>query len=50
VATRFQGKDGHIALDQLRTVDKSRLAKRLGIISSTAQAEVLSTLAAMFAP
>jgi mRNA interferase MazF len=50
VATRFQGKDGNIALDQLRTVDKSRLVKRLGIISPSAQAAVLSTLAAMFAP
>jgi mRNA interferase MazF len=30
VAVRFKGKDGWIILDQLRTVDKKRLIKRLG--------------------
>jgi mRNA interferase MazF len=30
----FQGKNGWIVLDQLRTVDKSRLIKKLGIIKS----------------
>jgi len=50
VASRFEGKDGQVALDQLRTVDQSRLIKRLGKISPTARAAVLSTLAAMFAP
>src|SRR3972149_4488757 len=32
VNCRFQGKDGQIVLDQLRTVDKARLVKRLGKI------------------
>ena len=49
VACRFQGKNGEIVLDQIRTVDKARLAKRLGQISTSAQKEVLSILAEMFA-
>lgn len=49
VACRFQGKQGQIVLDQLRTVDKVRLVKRLGQISPAAQDAVLSVLAEMFA-
>ena len=49
VAVRFQGKDGQIVLDQIRTVDKIRLVKKLGIIASTAQRQVLDILAEMFA-
>lgn len=50
VACRFQGKDGQIVLDQIRTIDKSRLTKRLGSISATTQLTALNVLAAMFAP
>lgn len=50
VTTTFQGKKGQIVLDQIRTVDKSRLIKHLGVISSTAEEKVLSTLQEMFAP
>lgn len=32
VALTFQGKDGWIVLDQIRTVDKTRLIKKLGKI------------------
>ncbi|MEN6406848.1 MAG: type II toxin-antitoxin system PemK/MazF family toxin [Thermoguttaceae bacterium] len=49
VACRFQGKQGQIVLDQLRTVDKVRLVKRLGRLAPAARHEVLKTLAAMFA-
>jgi mRNA interferase MazF len=38
-----------IVLDQLRTVDKSRLAKRLGATSTKTMALVLSTLQEFFA-
>ena len=34
VRTRFKGKDGWIVLDQIRTVDKRRLNKRLGRITA----------------
>lgn len=46
----FQGKSGHIVLDQLRTVDRSRLEKKLGVIDSSTLAESLEVLQEMFAP
>ena len=49
VPCRFEGKDAHIVLDQLRTVDKSHLTKRLGRISVATQKRVLSVLAELFA-
>ena len=50
VACRFQGRSGEIALDQIRTVDGSRLVKRLGRISAPTQVAVLQILQRMFAP
>jgi len=50
VTARFQGKDGQVVLDQIRTVDKSRLVKKLGAITNNAQTAVLNVLASMFAP
>ena len=49
VTCRFQGKEGQIVLDQIRTIDKSRLIRKLGRLSKHAQAEVLITLGEMFA-
>ena len=49
VACRFQGKSGQVVLDQLRTVDKARLVKRLGGIGPSVQSTVLAALAEMFA-
>ena len=43
------GTKGLIVLDQLRTVDKSRLAKRLGAASTKTMALVLATLHEFFA-
>jgi mRNA interferase MazF len=43
------GTKGLIVLDQLRTVDKSRLAKRLGAASTKTMALVLATLQEFFA-
>ena len=50
VACRFQGKHGQVVLDQIRTVDKTRLIKKLGKIDKQTQTEVLSILGEMFAP
>jgi mRNA interferase MazF len=50
VPCSFEGVDGQVALDQLRTVDKGRLARRLGRISDEVQEAVSATLAEMFAP
>ncbi|MGA9998062.1 MAG: type II toxin-antitoxin system PemK/MazF family toxin [Pyrinomonadaceae bacterium] len=49
VACRFQGKQGQIVLDQIRTVDKARMVRKLGKINRQMQTEVLSILAEMFA-
>jgi len=49
VACRFEGKDGQIVLDQIRTIDKARLVKRLGRMSGAIQKRVLAVLAEMFA-
>jgi mRNA interferase MazF len=49
VACKFQGKQGQIVLDQIRTVDKTRLTRRLGKVDKQAQMEVLSVLSEMFA-
>ena len=48
IACTFQGKEGQVVLDQIRTVDKSRLAHKLGKISEETQIEVLSVLNEMF--
>lgn len=48
IACHFEGKDGQIALDQLRTVDKMRLSKKLGHLSESEQMAVLKGLAALF--
>lgn len=49
VPCRFRGKEGRIALDQIRAVDRSRLVRRLGRIKTPAQEKVLSTLGELFA-
>ncbi|MEO1296656.1 MAG: type II toxin-antitoxin system PemK/MazF family toxin [Cyanobacteria bacterium J06636_16] len=49
VISQFQGKNGQIVLDQIRTVDKNRLVKKLGHISSDEQKMLLDILAEMFA-
>jgi mRNA interferase MazF len=49
IACHFEGKDGQIVLDQLRTVDKQRLVKRLSTIAPLTQLAVLRNLAELFA-
>jgi mRNA interferase MazF len=49
VPCKFQGKDGQVVLDQIRTIDKTRLAKKLGTINTSTQKVVLAVLAEMFA-
>lgn len=50
VFCRFKGKDGQVVLDQIRTVDKSRLIEKLGTIDRKTQTKVLAVLGEMFAP
>ena len=49
IVCRFQDKDGQVVLDQIRTVDKIRLVKKLGKISPITQKAVIAALAEMFA-
>lgn len=50
VTCKFQGKQGQIILDQIRTVDQSRLVTRLGKLDAKTQVEVLRVLGELFAP
>ncbi len=50
VACRFKGKDGRISLDQIRTVDRARLIKKLGSLDNKTAMLVLAVLQEMFAP
>jgi len=50
VPCKFQGRSGHIVLDQIRTVDRARLVRRLGRLSSSTVARVLAILQEMFTP
>ncbi len=49
VACSFQGVEGQVVLDQIRTVDRRRLVKRMGIISRDAQVKTVDLLREMFA-
>ncbi|HEY3287721.1 MAG TPA: type II toxin-antitoxin system PemK/MazF family toxin [Gemmatimonadaceae bacterium] len=49
VACRFEGKDGHVVLDQVRVVDRERLTKRLGALTEPMLRKVLGVLLQMFA-
>lgn len=49
VACRFQNRSGFVALDQLRTIDRDRLLRRLGRLSSATTRVVLDMLQEMFA-
>ena len=50
VSLKFRRKQGQVVLDQIRTVDKTRLVQELGKVDNQTQAEVLSILGEMFAP
>jgi mRNA interferase MazF len=49
VAVQFEGRSGQVALDQIRTVDRSRLMRRLGRINRATADQVLNILGRMFA-
>lgn len=49
ISIRHRGKRGLILLDQIRTIDKSRLVKRTGAISTVALSATLAVLSEIFA-
>lgn len=48
ISVKFKGKAGLILPDQMRTVDKSRLVKRLGKIDAATLSMVITVLGKMF--
>jgi len=50
VSLTFQGKQGLILLDQIRTLDKQRLVQRVGAVHAATLTRTLQTLQDMFAP
>ncbi len=49
IACQFKKKNGHIVLDQIRTIDKARLIKNLGSLDAETQLKVISVLQRLFA-
>jgi len=50
VPVAFQKKQGQIVIDQIRTVDKIRLIRKLGSLDKRTVEKVLGVLQEMFAP
>jgi mRNA interferase MazF len=50
VPCRFEGRSGDVVIDQIRTVDRERLVRRLGKLTSATLSRVLSILQEMFTP
>lgn len=48
VETIFAGREGRLLAEQLRTVDRLRLGKKLGKVSADTLRETLATLTEMF--
>ena len=48
IPVTFNGKEGKILLDQIRTIDKSRIIKKLGTLNAKEASMVLETLGKMF--
>jgi len=49
IQCKFKRKKGQIVLDQIRTIDKTRLIKKLGAIDPNSQIEVIAVLQRLFA-
>jgi len=49
VAVTFQRKRGQVALDQLRAVDRQRMIRKLGVVSSKTAQDVSTKLLEIFA-
>jgi mRNA interferase MazF len=50
VRCSFEERTGYVILDQVRTVDGERLARRLGALSASTLEKILAILQQMFAP
>jgi mRNA interferase MazF len=50
VPCRFGGRAGYVVIDQIRTVDRERLVRRLGKLSPSTLGRILAILQEMFTP
>ena len=50
VPCRFEGRSGYVVIDQIRTVDRERLVRRLGKLAPSTLGRVLAILQEMFTP
>ncbi len=50
VPCRFEGRAGYVVIDQIRTVDRERLVRRLGKLSPSTLGRILAILQEMFTP
>jgi len=50
IPCRFEGRAGYVVLDQIRTVDRERLVRRLGKLLPSTLGNILSILQEMFTP
>jgi len=50
VPCRFQGRTGYVVLDQIRTIDRERLVRRLGRLAPKNIQSALLVLQEMFTP
>jgi len=50
VPCRFRRKAGQVVLDQIRTIDRNRLVRKLGSLTERTGDKILDLLAEMFAP
>ena len=48
IPCRFGGRSGHVVLDQIRTVDRERLGRRLGRLAPSTLGRALTVLREMF--
>lgn len=48
VPCRFEGRAGYVVIDQIRTVDRERLVRRLGKLSPSTVGRILTVLQEMF--
>jgi len=48
IPVTFNGQEGKVLLDQIRTIDKSRIIKKLGTLDAEKASLVLETLGKMF--
>jgi len=48
ISCKVEGKQGQIVLDQIRTIDRTRLIKKIATLNKTTQTKVLTILKEMF--